>query len=163
MSGGKTNQRNIFLKSSNNHFSRSTFDHKESQPDESVEANNWLEKFKPTLQCINKDTLKTTLPRFVQDYICKTWQKKMIGEVEEFEKPKKGKSGGGAARWDQIKSEMFEREEIKKQDNTFKNSNHYQERSFSRFRPNSYKPKPKKEPIFDLAKETERNSFPDLN
>ena len=98
------------------------------------------------------------MPRFVQDYICQTWQKKIINDVEEFEKPQEIKS---ATRWDQIKSEMFEREEIIKQDNTFNKNNHYQEYPSSRFRPNFYKPKEK--PKFDLAKETAKNSFPDLN
>ncbi len=164
MSEEETHHRNVFLKNGTNRFSQiKTNDRKVLYTNDPAKAKSWLEKYKPELHCISKNTAKTTIPRFVQDFIYNTWNKTTLNEDETFERPKKIKSDKCAPRWSQIKSEMFEREEIKKQENSFKKDRNYQEHPSSYFRSRSYKAKPKKEPIFDLAKETTNNGFPVLH
>jgi hypothetical protein len=163
MSEEKPN-RNIFLNKSDNRFSRSLDDNIDIN---TTRAKQWLEKNKPTLRKINKKTLETTIPNFVQDYIYRIWTRKCVNENDEFEKPEEIKPIQNISRWNQIRSELTEYEEKKNQENSFRQERDYNSRSSSRsssrFRPNSYKSKPKKKPQFDLAKETEHDGFPDLN
>ena len=166
MSNHKPNQKNIFLSSNYRYhsFSKNNSSTNMSLETSGDDAQKWLERFKPNMQSINKHDIKTMLPRFVQDFIYAVWRSE---NEEVYEKPKSPKPRCNGTRWNQIKEEIFEGEEQRRQENTFKmsrnNDRNSQDRPTSRFRAYSYKPKPKKKKIFDLAKETANDGFPTLN
>ena len=166
MSNQKPNQKNIFLSKYRRHsFRKNNSSTNISMDPNANDAQKWLEKFRPDMQSINKQDVKTTLPRFVQDFIYVVWHTE---NEEVYEKPQKNQAQiSTQTRWKQIKEEIFEGEEQRRQENTFKmsrnNDRNNRDRPASRFRPCSYKPKPKKKKIFDLAKETANDGFPTLN
>ena len=165
-SNPKSNLKNIFLSKYKHHsFSKNSGATKMSLDTNADDAQKWLEKFRPDMQSINKPDAKITLPRFVQDFIYEVW---CTDNEEVYEKPQKNQAQiSTQTRWKQIKEEIFESEEQRRQENTFKmsrnNDRNSQDRPTSRFRAYSYKPKPKKKKIFDLAKETANDGFPTLN
>jgi len=162
----KSPSKNIFLKDNNNNNNNNRFakKHIDRRVLPTTEAKIWLEKHKPKLQSIDKHTLTAIVPKFVQDYICAEWIQKTTDAHTTFEKPEERKHPPPAARWNVIREELEEHEEIKNQENSFKKSRIVCESPRrSRFRPRSYQSKPRKIPKFDLAKEEEGNGFPTLS
>jgi len=166
MSNYKSNQKNIFLSKYKHHSFRQNNSSTNMPLDTATDdAQKWLERFKPNMQSINKQDVKTTLPQFVQDFIYVVWRTE---NEEVYEKPqKKQEPRCNITRWNQIKEEIFEGEEQRRQENTFKmsqnNDRNNRDRPASQFRPYSYNKKPKKKKIFDLEKETANDGFPTLN
>lgn len=165
MSNQKSNQKNLFLNKNRRHSFRKNNSTSMSLDTNADDAQKWLERFRPNMLSITKPDAKTTLPRFVQDFIYAVW---CTENEEVYEKPQKNQGTITApTRWNQIKEEIFESEEQRRQENTFKmsrnNDRNNQDRPASRFRSYSYKPKPKKKKIFDLEKETANDGFPTLN
>jgi len=174
MSNYEPNSENIFLSKGKNR-QRSFRGYNNTTSASSCtndDAQKWLDRFKLNMESINKQDIKTTLPQFVQDFIYKVWSTE---DNELYKKPKKTQTPEcNTTRWNQIKEDIFESEEQKRQENTFKMSqNNYsnndrnndrnnRDRCASHFRSRSYK-KPKKKVIFDLEKETSTNGFPNLN
>jgi len=155
----KAPSKNIFLKD-NNRFAKKRSDRRQLP---TTEAKIWLEKHKPKLQSIDKHTLTTIVPKFVQDYICAEWIQKTIDDRDTFEKPEERKHQPPAARWNMIREELNDSEEIKNQENSFKKSRNGRDSPpRSQFRPRR-RPKSPEKPKFDLAKEEKGDGFPTLS
>jgi len=155
----KSPSKNIFLKD-NNRFAKKRSDRRQLP---TTEAKIWLEKHKPKLQSIDKHTLTTIVPKFVQDYICAEWIQKTIDDRDTFEKPEERKHQPPAARWNMIREELNDSEEIKNQENSFKKSRNGRDSPpRSQFRPRR-RPKSPEKPKFDLAKEEKGDGFPTLS